>query len=81
MFGSHREILKQVGNLALYKSSQHGYGFTKSGRGTIKTRITYSIEYTTEYLLSIDIESPEHDFGFSFATLSEAKKQFKALAA
>lgn len=47
MYGSNTQRLKEFqidgGELVLYKSVQHRHAFLKSGRGTIKTEITYLV--------------------------------------
>lgn len=47
MYGSNVQTIKEVqvsqGTLKIQKSVQHSHGFLKSGRGTIKTRISYLV--------------------------------------
>lgn len=70
MFGSNTQVLKQVGNLVLTKSVQHGYGRTSSGRGTIKTTISYSV-----YLINQD-ETEDYSGVYGIKNKSEALKTF-----
>ena len=81
MFGSRSEILKEAkikgGVLKVSMHISHRYGFTKSGRGTIKTKIEYHV-----YLDCREEEfavSDEHTF-LSTTRKADALKIFRIIA-
>ncbi len=66
MYGSSNNTLKEctvdAGTLKLTKSIQHRHGFLKSGRGTIKTKITYCVYIvTSESYINIHEASKQSD--------------------
>jgi hypothetical protein len=70
MYGSHSEVLKKSGNIQLRRSVRHSHGFTSKGRGTIKTLVTYAVEY-------VDADVTENYSGsFGLTNKSVALKLF-----